>query len=1136
MMSEPVFNFMNFIQENAASMNDADFNDAFNILASRLENDSYRRMNLVSLEKTLGFQQIKKYIQSNFDRISGDNFTLQNLLYLFTELALKNKATILFTPEQIRRVIDASFANLENNHAKLSLPALLNVISLLGSSRNVLAHEYLRSRSEEVSGLGFSLMNRILRRCTNERVGEGVRDSLNRLLTAEMMNISASEKMINKCRAFNTVAKLDHVSPFNSFNRGKLGQLLKDIRSQAENHDQQSILLMIEALNFFDDATRNDTLKEFYDIVTMTIKHQPENVKLDFVIRFIEFSGQLKQDNALNTEHAKTIVDYVVGAIANAGENTKRLPPSSQFVPIFNFMRKGKLFDKEITEKILTHIAPYVSRFGNNIDIRPMKAMINKVMGEEFLTEYEGRAIEDISNDFNNRPDQNPLGLINLLGKLGKFNTKNNETAHKMFTAIFERLDELFKGDRINIFTLINRYLNEVQEFLPSHYRQIMTEKFVNRVSPAEIANYRNPVLVMSYISDLYNKDNEELRAKTTELINNTVSDPRFKKNLVPTLLKLCREQSHNLSNNSIYKFVGYIREYGKDPQFVTETPKFFDKLLFSSFYLVYNQERDSPYTIEAASSLLNVADFVHSKNSEVVIDIFRSRVPIMLKAFERAKLNSQILNRSLVGYLNSSRDLERSFLSIDTVLVLDRLLRSDVVNETELEEILKRFIPNEEKAAALLNAQNAVPQKITLIKLYANINKKRLNVISDDYARSLKNFLIENVIKGSLPENIKLMGLFALSSFKNNVVDYNNDNKELNALIKSVFAESNLKKIYRFIDQLSLNRTLKLNRRFYVEFANLYEKEENIEKYLLMRIVDKFSNYGWNYSGFFNKIISDYERLFDSFTSTEHANLIGCFARVELDKEDVIRAGVKNINTKQLNESAKFDLFNDLVKMGFTGQEWRELILEKLVQETDFGYALFKAIPRERVNFLNNLWKLSNWPSNNKDLINLVVTQLKKKPKNLEKQRTVEEDWVLLIRRNPNFTSLDAEIQTAFDSVFDIRVENDKRKPINFYLQEYLKSMGHSELEFEPKNVLCDILIPETKQAILIAGRQYISIVTNDLNSTAQFAVSQLKEQGYTPIVVNYNSFNEMINKEKSHHDFVQYLGSLGIILSLFI
>ena len=269
-MSEPIFNIFNFIQENASNMNDADFNDTFSLIATKLENDFNRRMNLFNLEKLLGYQQLKNYIQSNFDRIIGDNYTLQSLLYLLTELSLRNRANSLFTNVQGKKIIEANIMALEANHAKMSMHSLLNVITLIGVSRNVPAYEYLRGRNEEVTGLGFNLVNRVIRRCCSERISEGIRDNVSKLLTPELLNLATGEKMINKCRAFNTVAKLDHLNPFGFISRQKLGQLLKDIRSQAENHDQQSILLMIEALIYYDDATRNETLKEFYDIVTMT--------------------------------------------------------------------------------------------------------------------------------------------------------------------------------------------------------------------------------------------------------------------------------------------------------------------------------------------------------------------------------------------------------------------------------------------------------------------------------------------------------------------------------------------------------------------------------------------------------------------------------------------------------------------------------------------------------------------------------------------------------------------------------------------------------------------------------------------------------------------------------------------------
>lgn len=1130
MMNEPIYNILNFVQENSSSMNDADFNDSFNVLAQKLENDSFKKMNIMSMDKNLGFQQIKQYIQTNFDRLTNDNYAMQNLLYFFTELNSRNKAMIVFNREQIRKIIDINANNLENNHTKMSTQALLNVISLLGTSKNINTYEYLKNRQEEFIGLSFGLINRILKRCTSNRMGDSVRDNLSRYLISDMLNIATGEKMINKCRAFNVVAKLDSINPFNNFNRGKVTGLLKDIRAQAENHDQQSILLMIEALVYYDDMSRNEVLKEFYDIVTMTIKHQPENVKLDFIVKFVEFGSKLKNDTALTQEHVKTILDYVTGAMVQTGDVPKRLPQASQFLPLFSFMQKTKYFDKETVEKLVTYITPFVSRFGFNDDLRAIKFIIKNVLGEEYYNKFENQAIEDISKDYENRPDQSLMGLLNILGKLSRFSVKNNPIAEAMYANIFAKFDDVLKVDKINVIGLINRYVSEVQDNLSYDQKLSMSEKFLNKISTEEIQTHRNPVIVMSSILDLYTKDNEALKNKSNELINIAVSQPNFRKSLVPTILKLSKESAKTLTNTTIFKINQNLREASKDSEIINETPKFFEKLLTASFYLIYNMEKNNKYNYDGIGSLLSVSDFIYSKYPDSFVDILRNRVPIMLKAFDKARFNSNILNKSLVGFLNNSKDVERSFLSNDSILVLDRILRtSDTVSATELEEILSRFIGNDEKAAALLQNQNSIIQKISVIKLFANINKKYPGIISDAYCTNLKDILVEEYIKGSQPENIKLSALFALNGIKNQILDYNNLSKEYNSLIKSVFADSSIKKIFRYVDQLSMNKSLKLNRRFYLEFASIYEKEESVDKFFFLRVVDKFTNYGWTNPGFYNKVMSDYEKLFDSFSSNEHAQLINFFARVDLNKEDVILAAVKNINIKLLNESSKFNLFNDLVKLGFYNQEWRELILEKLLNETDYAFALQKANLSEKINFLNNLWKLGSWPTNSKDLASMALQQLKKKPKYLDRLKTIEEDWVPTLRRNPYFTELEAEIQIAYDHLFESRADYEKRRIFNNQISEYLKIMGHNDIQFFPKNVICDYLLPEKKQALIIGGRGSYSIANHEPSSNTKFIIETLKSQGYSPIIINYSNLNDIIMKGKGHLEVVNYLVDLG-------
>jgi hypothetical protein len=966
MMSETIINFLNFVQENGSNMNDSDYNDACYILATKLENDIYKRINVVGLEKTIGFQQIKKFIQSNFDRLLTDNFAVQNLLYISTQLNLRSRALSIFTNEQSRKITDTVAANIENNHAKMSLGVLLNLITLVSSSRQINVNEILKNRSEEVSQLGIPSMNRFLKRVSNERVGDFVRENVSKLLIPEFLNLVSADKMINKCRAFNVVARLEESSPFNNLSRGKLSLLLKDIRSQAENHDQQTILLMIEGLVHYDDPARNPTLKEFYDIVTMTINHQPENIKVDFVLKFVENIVKIKSDNVLTAEHTKIILDYVVSAIQSQEEG-KRLPMAVQFVPLFALMRKGKVFDQEIVKAITEHVKPFLARM--NTDFRTFKFMIHKVIGDAYLEELENFVVSEVSKDFEAKPELNAIMCLSYLGKVGKFTNKNNPAAQKLIGDILSKIDQNL-NNQANMILFINRYVEEVQENLSLSVKLQITEKITSRISTNDIANVRNPVDLMVSLSQLATTEEGTTRTKMTELINTISNDARFKKSLVPTLLRVAKDQFKTINNSVIYKFVTFIREAGKDLQFINETPRFFDKIITSCFYLCYNLDRDCNYTFDAISSLSNMADYLHIKHPDVQIDFSRAKIPAIIKIFEKAHINSVIINKAIPNFILNNREFERGYISSETIMILERFFSKPDSSENDLKEILNKHFPNEEKAQSYLNSTNSISTKIHLIKLFATINRKNFSVISDDYINKLKNYLIEDVIKGDQSELVKVQALFAFTNFKTQIINFNNESKEWSLLIKSVFSATPIKRLFSFVQSLPNNKNSKIIRKFLGEFAAIYEKEQITDKFFLLKIVNKFTNYGWTYSTFYNKVISDYEQVFDSFNSNDHVELINYFSKVDLNKEDVIRASLKNINIKILNESSRFELFNDLVKMGFISQEWKELILEKLLNSTDMTFAIQKANFRDRVYFLFNLWKLGNWPVNNSELV----------------------------------------------------------------------------------------------------------------------------------------------------------------------
>ena len=90
---------------------------------------------------------------------------------------------------------------------------------------------------------------------------------------------------------------------------------------------------------------------------------------------------------------------------------------------------------------------------------------------------------------------------------------------------------------------------------------------------------------------------------------------------------------------------------------------------------------------------------------------------------------------------------------------------------------------------------------------------------------------------------------------------------------------------------------------------------------------------------------------------------------------------------------------------------------------------------------------------------------------------------------------------------------------------------MGYSNLEYLPADKLCDVFLPDTKQAIILVGKSLMSLANNELSSTGAFYCENLKSQGLTPITINYNNFSAFAYKEQNHEEAVKFLESLSKI-----
>ena len=113
---------------------------------------------------------------------------------------------------------------------------------------------------------------------------------------------------------------------------------------------------------------------------------------------------------------------------------------------------------------------------------------------------------------------------------------------------------------------------------------------------------------------------------------------------------------------------------------------------------------------------------------------------------------------------------------------------------------------------------------------------------------------------------------------------------------------------------------------------------------------------------GVYNKFMADYDKLFDKFTPSEHANIINYFSRVNINREDVVSAAAKAININALPENEKLTLFKSITKLGFYRPEKKLDLIENLLTKIDHTHVLRKQPTIAKLTLLFNAWKLDTY------------------------------------------------------------------------------------------------------------------------------------------------------------------------------
>jgi len=169
--------------------------------------------------------------------------------------------------------------------------------------------------------------------------------------------------------------------------------------------------------------------------------------------------------------------------------------------------------------------------------------------------------------------------------------------------------------------------------------------------------------------------------------------------------------------------------------------------------------------------------------------------------------------------------------------------------------------------------------------------------------------------------------------------------------------------------------RNSSLSKRLHSEFAYLYEKENNISTLLFKNIIKHYTNSYHKSTSFFNKIISDYENHFDKLYFSDHIVIVETFSKVHLNHEELVKSAVKKIVGKRsLSNKEELSLFNSLVNLGYTNQEWKDLILTRIVSQNNFGSFISSnnTAIELKMETLLNLYSLK-WPENYNQIVSII-------------------------------------------------------------------------------------------------------------------------------------------------------------------
>lgn len=950
---------LDFIEKNAQNFNEGDYMESLNLVAQKLELEFGR-----PLGRRPAIKILNDFVLENFQKLSGP--MTNTFLHYVSTLAARDLR--ILNRELSQNLVQRCLSNLEKNHANMNLNQILNNVTMIGLLSNVNPNIYLKEREGELASLSLGQIMRIAKRISIPNQSNVVRASVSRFIVNELVNKASTERPISKARILNTLCRIDSIDPLLNISP-KIRTMIKSIREDLEQFDTASILQITEAMIYCEDFSKNDLLREINDVVFMTVTHNADNIYPDFFVRYLENHAKIRTDSGITHDHLKVFLEFYL-----KNKKPEEIRNARNLMNIFHIMKKCRFYEKDILEQFYDLTLNVIPIYPIDENLFSYRFLVTNHLGETHLNKVQELVQTEVTNIMSDTSKRdNTILMLNNFAKLCFFHSKPEIIENCYITLKASLKASSFK----NFIKILEVYIENVQEHLKPQYRDGLVEEIIARID-LEAENIQLSKLYIYLNECLISRENEELKKKIASYTQIISEKPIFKNSFIRSF-----ENQTNINNRfmpitnlSFSKYLYLLRESIKDQEFIlTKEKTIILNILQTAYNIVKQNKGESNISDDLLTSFFRIGNEIVIKYPNALISLNPNRLSSFIKAFNSEDYESPLFEKLAFASLNSisAERLERD-ISNDIIVLLEKLSRNEKTPEKI--ELIKKVLGDEEKIKNSLENSSIFT---SIYKLLTSLNKlDNQQLISDELLIWGKNLLINKLKDENYNLNNKLNILYALSNARTSIIT-ENDINNISDDIKNIFFEFSIKRLIRTLNSspMNINRGT-LSRKLHLEYSNLYEADQTPNKLLALRTLDRFTQIKWPMNNIYNKFISDYDKLFDKFSSVDHAHVINYLSRVNINKEDIINAASKAINLQALSENEKLTLFKSYVKLGFYKGEKKIALFDNIFSTIDITHLIRKQPTVGKIQLLLTAWKLSSTGLEVKGFVSLFYFFLK--------------------------------------------------------------------------------------------------------------------------------------------------------------